>query len=82
MVAVSDLPGTAFLLKATMYIKVNGKPENTSVENLAVFLRDRGLDPKSLVVEYNGEVLRADRWADTLLREGDRLELLSFVGGG
>jgi thiamine biosynthesis protein ThiS len=65
-----------------MHIKVNGKPENTSVENLAAYLRDRGLAPETLVVEHNGQVIRADRWAETPLREGDRLELLSFVGGG
>jgi sulfur carrier protein len=83
VVAVSDLPGTAFLIQSeAMNIKVNGKPENTSVENLAAYLRDRGLALETLVVEHNGQVIRADRWADTLLREGDRLELLSFVGGG
>jgi sulfur carrier protein len=65
-----------------MIIKVNGKPENTSVENLAAYLRERGLAPETLVVEHNGQVIRADRWSETPLREGDRLELLSFVGGG
>jgi sulfur carrier protein len=65
-----------------MNIKVNGKPESISMENLAVYLQDKGLDPKALVVEHNGRVIKADRWAETFLREGDRLELLSFVGGG
>lgn len=65
-----------------MNIKVNGKPESISVENLARYLQDRGLDPKALVVEHNGRVIQADRWAQTVLQEGDQLELLSFVGGG
>ncbi|MEJ2156628.1 MAG: sulfur carrier protein ThiS [Desulfobacteraceae bacterium] len=65
-----------------MNIKVNGKPESISAGNLAAYLQDKGLDPKTLVVEYNGQVIKADLWADTLLSEGDQLELLSFVGGG
>jgi sulfur carrier protein len=65
-----------------MYINVNGKPEDTSVENLAAYLQSKGLALETVVVEHNGQVIKADRWADTLLREGDRLELLSFVGGG
>jgi sulfur carrier protein len=65
-----------------MYINVNGKPEYTSVENLAAYLQKKGLALETVVVEHNGQVIKADRWADTLLREGDRLELLSFVGGG
>ncbi len=65
-----------------MNIKVNGKSECIAVENLAAYLQDKGLDPKTLVVEHNGQVVKADRWPDTPLREGDQLELLSFVGGG
>jgi sulfur carrier protein len=40
------------------------------------------MSPKALVVELNGQVVVADRWDQTPLCEGDRLELLSFVGGG
>ena len=65
-----------------MEVKVNGKPECISVDNLAIYLQEKGLDLKTVVVEHNGQVVKAERWANTLLREGDQLELLSFVGGG
>lgn len=65
-----------------MNISVNGKSENISAENIEALIHDKGLAVDSLVVEHNGQVIAADQWAQTLLKEGDRLELLSFVGGG
>lgn len=65
-----------------MKIMVNGKSENLSVENIAAYIRDKGFNPKALVVEHNGSVVVSDQWADTPLNDGDQLELLSFVGGG
>ena len=65
-----------------MNITVNGKPETISADSIAAYVEEKGLAPKTLVVEHNGQVIMADRWTETLLSEGDRLELLSFVGGG
>jgi thiamine biosynthesis protein ThiS len=65
-----------------MNIKVNGKTEHVSAGNIAAYVSDKGLEPKSLVVEHNGQVVISDQWADTALNDGDQLELLSFVGGG
>jgi sulfur carrier protein len=33
-------------------------------------------------VELNRDIVPRDRWAATLLKEGDRLEVVHFVGGG
>ena len=65
-----------------MNIKVNGKPETVSVKNIAAYVQSKGLEPKTLVVEFNGRVIMADQWDVTPLNEGDQLELLNFVGGG
>ena len=65
-----------------MNVTVNGKPETISAGNIAAYVEEKGLAPKTLVVEHNGQVVMSDRWPETLLSEGDRLELLSFVGGG
>lgn len=65
-----------------MNITVNGKPESVSSESIAAYIRDRGMDPKALVVEHNGRVIAQEQWGRTPLSQGDRLELLSFVGGG
>ena len=41
-----------------------------------------GLDPRQVVVELNREIVRRPRLAETALRDGDRVELVHFVGGG
>lgn len=65
-----------------MDIIVNGKNESVDSETIADYISFKAIDPKVLVVEYNGQVVAADRWDQTRLCEGDQLELLSFVGGG
>ena len=64
-------------------VTANGKPyevdEGTTV---ASFIRQRGLDPQFVVVEYNGEPLERPRYEDARLNDGDRLELVRPVAGG
>ncbi|HXF56684.1 MAG TPA: sulfur carrier protein ThiS [Actinomycetota bacterium] len=64
-------------------IRANGKPyeveEGTTV---AAFVRSRGLDPRFVVVERNGEPLERERYEEVVLAEGDRLELVRAVAGG
>lgn len=45
-------------------------------------IRRLNLNPERVVVELNAAILPAAAFADTVLAEGDRLELLQFVGGG
>ena len=65
-----------------MKVMVNGKSEETAEKNVADYVQTTGFNPKSLVVEHNGQVIREELWPITPLSEGDQLELLSFVGGG
>ncbi len=46
------------------------------------FIRSRGLDPRYVVVERNGEPLERHRYDQTSLEDGDRLELVRAVAGG
>jgi sulfur carrier protein len=41
-----------------------------------------GLNPRLLAVEYNGEILHRQLWGKTKIQEGDRLEIVTIVGGG
>ena len=50
--------------------------------SVADFIRERGLDPRLVVVERNGEALGRVRYERTMLAEGDRLELVRAVAGG
>lgn len=64
-------------------ITANGKVFN--LENhisVADFIRSRGLDPRHVVVERNGEPLERRRYEDVHLADGDRLELVRAVAGG
>ncbi|MGH9761452.1 MAG: sulfur carrier protein ThiS, partial [Blastocatellia bacterium] len=40
------------------------------------------LKPERVAVELNGRIIRKTAWAETVLNEGDRLEIVHFVGGG
>lgn len=43
---------------------------------------EQQLDTMSLVAELNFKIIKQAEWNDTLIKEGDTIELLSFVGGG
>lgn len=66
-----------------MKIILNGKEENveegTTVAGLVAL---KGLDPRTVIVEYNYELVKEERWDGIVLKENDRLEILRFVGGG
>ncbi|MCL2590151.1 MAG: sulfur carrier protein ThiS [Betaproteobacteria bacterium] len=66
-----------------IHITVNGQPETppTSSSVLAL-LEQRKLTGMRLAVERNGEIVPHAHHADTLLAEGDTLEIVSAVGGG
>jgi thiamine biosynthesis protein ThiS len=49
---------------------------------IAEFVRDRGLDPRFVVVERNGEALERSRYDSVQLEDGDRIELVRAVAGG
>ncbi|HOP75799.1 MAG TPA: sulfur carrier protein ThiS [Bacillota bacterium] len=66
-----------------MNIKVNGKTEALVQEcSVKDFLAAKGLEATSVVIDLNGHIVKAQDWEETLLREGDVLEILRLVGGG
>lgn len=68
---------------AQIAIQVNGEPHTCSSQTLLPeLLQQLGLDPRLVAVEYNGEILHRQYWEQTQLRAGDRLEVVTIVGGG
>lgn len=64
-------------------LHVNGEPRSCAPETrLPNFLHQIGLNPRLVAVEYNGEILHRQHWETTTLQEGDRLEIVTIVGGG
>ncbi|HBI16175.1 MAG TPA: thiamine biosynthesis protein ThiS [Desulfobulbaceae bacterium] len=66
-----------------MDIICNGEQKNisplTTLQDLALTL---GLNPRGIVAELNGKIVEHGSFAEHTLREGDRVELIRFVGGG
>ena len=67
------------------FVKITVNGEIYSVKNettLIEVVRDRGFDEKRIAVEINGEIVPKASYSETLLKEGDSLEVVRFVGGG
>ena len=64
-------------------IVVNGEQRRVpGPATLLDLLGHLGLEPRTVVVELNREIVRRPRLGDTMLAEGDSVELVHFVGGG
>lgn len=66
-----------------MEVVVNGQPRDVSADTtVAALLSELGLDPRHCAVEINLELVPRTRHAATRLAAGDRLEIVTLVGGG
>ncbi len=64
-------------------LQVNGEQRTCSANTaLPTFLEQIGMNPRLVAVEYNGEILHRQFWEVTELKPGDRLEVVTIVGGG
>lgn len=64
-------------------VQVNGEMQQCSpTTRLPELLQQMGLNPRLVAVEYNGEILHRQFWEETVMQEGDRLEIVTIVGGG
>jgi thiamine biosynthesis protein ThiS len=66
-----------------MRVWVNGEALDAPEQaNLARFLAGLGIDPAKVAVERNRAIVPRSQYQATMLAEGDRLEIVQFVGGG
>ncbi|MBD1399501.1 sulfur carrier protein ThiS [Pelovirga terrestris] len=66
-----------------MRITVNGKHKQiTDPTSIAALFEMVGVNPEQVVAEHNGTILAPQQYRETILREGDTIELIQFVGGG
>lgn len=65
-----------------MNITINGEKAVTDQLSIQEYLISLAIDPRLVAVELNREILSKARYGDTLLQEGDTLEVVHFVGGG
>jgi sulfur carrier protein len=70
----------------SLTIAING--ENRRLEDLATpsslaqVIGELGLKGDRIAVEHNGQIIVRGLWPGTRVEEGDRLEIVHFVGGG
>jgi len=69
-----------------MKLVINGEARNfgdvDAIFTLAALIESLGMKADRVAVELNRDIVPRDRWAETHLNEGDRLEIVHFVGGG
>ncbi len=68
----------------TLYL--NGQqrtfPDLTPTATVDRLVIELGLQGDRLAIERNGEIVSRTQWSQAALKEGDRLEIVHFVGGG
>ena len=69
-----------------MKICVNGKEKKIELKNekalLSSTLEFLGYKQNTVVVEVNDLIINSKKWESEILKEGDKLEIVSIVGGG
>ncbi|MGZ3306431.1 MAG: sulfur carrier protein ThiS [Asticcacaulis sp.] len=63
-------------------ILLNGEEREVTAPNLIALIDEIGLDGRKLAVERNYEIVPRSTYHETPLNDGDRLEIVHFVGGG
>ncbi len=66
-----------------MQLQINGEAKSdVGARTLAALVAELGLDPRKVAVERNLEIVPRSLYGQTPLAEGDRIEIVQFVGGG
>jgi thiamine biosynthesis protein ThiS len=68
---------------APLRLWINGEPHSLAAPvTIVELLEQLRVDRRAVAVERNRELVRKDAYATTAVTDGDRLEIVSFVGGG
>lgn len=66
-----------------MTIRVNGEPlEIAGPRTLAALLAELNIEPRRVAVEHNLTIVKRANYDSVIVREGDAIEIVNFVGGG
>lgn len=63
-------------------VRINGENFEIAGKTVAEYLATANHDPKRIAVERNGEIVPKSQYGETVLKDGDSVEVVSFVGGG
>jgi sulfur carrier protein len=80
---ICSFPRELFTVTKVMKVKINGEEREIKENiNLTELLKVLKLPSERLAVEVNLNVVRRLNWEETRLNEGDKIEIIHFVGGG
>ncbi len=66
-----------------MKIQLNGtNKEYVASQNLKQLITQNCKTPTGIIAEINGDIVKAPQWEETVIKDGDTVELIAFVGGG
>ena len=66
-----------------MKLEVNGElHEHSGNGSISALLDELGAKKEHAALTVNGDIVSSSRWEEPLLQEGDKVEILVFVGGG
>ena len=63
-------------------VRINGESLDLAGNTISEYLATTNYDPKRIAVERNGEIIPKAHYTETVLIDGDNVEVVSFVGGG
>lgn len=63
-------------------ITINGEKLSENEIKLTDYLLEKNYKTQRIAVELNGEILPKAKYPETILKDGDKVEIVSFVGGG
>lgn len=63
-------------------VTINGQDFDAAGKSVADYIAEAGFNTARIAVERNGEIVPKAKYAETLLSDGDVVEVVNFVGGG
>ena len=63
-------------------VKINGTDENVAGKTVKEVVESLGYNTIRIAVELNMEIVPKSMYGETILKDGDTVEVVSFVGGG
>lgn len=67
---------------AAIRVRLNGDEREIAPGTLLDLLASLGLDPRTVAIEHNGDIVARARFGETPVAAGDRIEVVRFVQGG
>lgn len=68
--------------QTALQITLNGEPTQVAAQTVAALVSHLQLDPKKVAIERNLAIVPRTQYSETPIKNGDRIEIVGFIGGG